>query len=474
MALQVADITLIEDFTDYTNLTTYEGASQTFAANTLYLLFVGSEDTTAGTKPVTITTTGITWVEAETFEDADLQQTCYRAVPTSGTTSTTQVEFDSQQEDCYWTIVEVDNADISGVNGANAIIQDESDSETGSSFTHTLTSAVSAGNLVICSIVSLTSRVWTSGPDQTNLTTSGGLRNSFVEYNLDADATVTATTDNTVLKIGIVLEVASGTAPTLTLPTSEVASATSLSGTVTTDADNGTLYTFVSQSIDPPTTAIHILGTGADYWDDQTVSAAGLQTISPDMTGLTEGVTYYVHYYHVSSGGGSNQVTASVASVTTLHTLELIDKTTIVTAGSFVVGQRYEILVPGTTDFTLIGAADSNIGTVFTATGVGVGDGTALHIIPCVCESTDFALGVTAELWPAGVSANKEVASSVVAIDTANTANPQYNVTFTVAPDSGSSDVVNIIYDATVGNIKSVTGGIALASGSFNDATMTC
>ena len=48
-----------------------------------------------------------------------------------------------------------------------------------------------------------------------------------------------------------------------------------------------------------------------------------------------------------------------------------------VTAGAFVVGTTYEILVPGTTDFTLIGAANSVIGTRFVATGVGVGDGTA-------------------------------------------------------------------------------------------------
>ena len=48
-----------------------------------------------------------------------------------------------------------------------------------------------------------------------------------------------------------------------------------------------------------------------------------------------------------------------------------------VTAGSFVVGTAYQILVPGNTDYTLIGAADSAAGTIFTATGAGVGTGTA-------------------------------------------------------------------------------------------------
>ena len=48
-----------------------------------------------------------------------------------------------------------------------------------------------------------------------------------------------------------------------------------------------------------------------------------------------------------------------------------------ITAGLFVVGKQYKILTSGDTDFTLIGAADSNVGTTFTATGVGAGTGTA-------------------------------------------------------------------------------------------------
>ena len=49
----------------------------------------------------------------------------------------------------------------------------------------------------------------------------------------------------------------------------------------------------------------------------------------------------------------------------------------VVTAGAFVTGREYTILVPGDTDFTLIGAANSSIGTVFTASGPGTGTGTA-------------------------------------------------------------------------------------------------
>lgn len=53
------------------------------------------------------------------------------------------------------------------------------------------------------------------------------------------------------------------------------------------------------------------------------------------------------------------------------------DGTTVITAGSFVTGMKYRIKTAGTTDFTLVGAADSTVGTVFVATGAGSGTGDA-------------------------------------------------------------------------------------------------
>lgn len=47
-------------------------------------------------------------------------------------------------------------------------------------------------------------------------------------------------------------------------------------------------------------------------------------------------------------------------------------------AGNFVIGNSYKIEYVGTTDFTLIGAANNNVGTIFVATGAGTGTGFAL------------------------------------------------------------------------------------------------
>lgn len=49
----------------------------------------------------------------------------------------------------------------------------------------------------------------------------------------------------------------------------------------------------------------------------------------------------------------------------------------IVTAGSFISNRSYKIVTTGTTDFTLLGAADSNVDTTFVANGAGSGTGTA-------------------------------------------------------------------------------------------------
>ena len=58
-------------------------------------------------------------------------------------------------------------------------------------------------------------------------------------------------------------------------------------------------------------------------------------------------------------------------------TFTITAPTTIIADNGFTVGGTYNIVSTGTTDFTLIGAANSTPGTVFTATGAGTGTGTA-------------------------------------------------------------------------------------------------
>ena len=70
-----------------------------------------------------------------------------------------------------------------------------------------------------------------------------------------------------------------------------------------------------------------------------------------------------------------------------------------ISAGSFVSGLEYTIKTPGTTDFTLIGAADSNIGTVFRATGIGTGDGVATQTADIFSLWYNKEVGYVAEVF---------------------------------------------------------------------------
>ena len=97
--------------------------------------------------------------------------------------------------------------------------------------------------------------------------------------------------------------------------------------------------------------------------------------------------------------GRSGTSGAPPVSNVTLQTSYEVVNTRIVTAGSFVINDNYKISSIGTTDFTLIGASSNTIGTIFTATGVGSGTGTADELARgglTVTTARDFANNIIA------------------------------------------------------------------------------
>ena len=97
---------------------------------------------------------------------------------------------------------------------------------------------------------------------------------------------------------------------------------------------------------------------------------------------------------------------------------------TDVTAGAFVVGNTYRIVTAGTTDYTLIGAVDSAVGTIFTATGAGAGTGTAetitgwgqLLAIDSVTAGTEMWIQLLAGVQPANNQSIEGVSSGATAL----------------------------------------------------------
>lgn len=76
-------------------------------------------------------------------------------------------------------------------------------------------------------------------------------------------------------------------------------------------------------------------------------------------------------------GNSALQFNANSQNNTAVGHLAFQNLGKVVAAGSFRVGEAYKIVSVGTTDFTTIGSANNNVGTTFTATGVGSGTGTA-------------------------------------------------------------------------------------------------
>jgi hypothetical protein len=99
---------------------------------------------------------------------------------------------------------------------------------------------------------------------------------------------------------------------------------------------------------------------------------------------------YLTSQFNITGDPGKSLVTLTVSDTTnSVGTFDQDDPTlqaydqgpgdpiSTTAAGNFNVGITYTIATTGTTDFTLIGAANNDPGTVFTATGVGTGTGTA-------------------------------------------------------------------------------------------------
>jgi hypothetical protein len=92
-----------------------------------------------------------------------------------------------------------------------------------------------------------------------------------------------------------------------------------------------------------------------------------------DQTSNTDAVVGLAFY----SGYGAKELDLDVLANSSADDVLTASGGTNVNAGSFVTSTVYIIDTVGTTDFTLIGAANNNVGTVFTATGAGTGTGVA-------------------------------------------------------------------------------------------------
>ena len=88
-----------------------------------------------------------------------------------------------------------------------------------------------------------------------------------------------------------------------------------------------------------------------------------------------------------------SKVTMAVPPTTSDMVTVVVLGTSYVNAGLFITGRQYTITTAGNTNWVSIGAANSNVGTVFTATGAGTGTGIASTTYSWSTPQTQYELG---------------------------------------------------------------------------------
>ena len=113
------------------------------------------------------------------------------------------------------------------------------------------------------------------------------------------------------------------TAPVLTSPTDAANGANASTASVTTDEANGVLYTVVTTSATTPSAAQvkagqDNTGAAAAFAGNQTVTATGIQTVSPAPSGLSVGTSYRTHFMHEDAAGNQSSVASAAGFTTTI------------------------------------------------------------------------------------------------------------------------------------------------------------
>ena len=147
----------------------------------------------------------------------------------------------------------------------------------------------------------------------------------------------------------------------------------------------------------------------------------------------------------------ANPITTTASSSTVTIAFP---NTFIVNATALVVGQQYQIVASGTTNWTSIGASSTAVGTVFTATNVGTGSGTAAIVTVALSGAASVG-GV-----PAAVLNNTFQISNISAAGFTITLPNSYKATSS-ATGGGSSVYINV-QEGSRGWGTGYTSGIAL------------
>jgi hypothetical protein len=142
--MALASTTVITASSDGTNQSSYATASGSPTANKLQLLAIANQKASAPDTP-TVTGASMTWVQIATVKnDVDnLRLTVFRALNASPGTGALTIDYaGATQQNCLWKWHEnTGNEDLTGSDGAGAVVQSVTGASSGASTTLTITLA---------------------------------------------------------------------------------------------------------------------------------------------------------------------------------------------------------------------------------------------------------------------------------------------------------------------------------------------
>ena len=139
-----------------------------------------------------------------------------------------------------------------------------------------------------------------------------------------------------------------------------------ISGYTNTSLSNLTT-TSINVSLIPDTTETLDLGSSSKRWNKLYLKGNSIDLGGAIISSSAGAVSLPAGSTIGGSNIGAVQIQSDWTQVATIT----------VASGSFIVGTSYIIASVGSTNFTLIGSANNTVGTTFSATGVGIGSGTA-------------------------------------------------------------------------------------------------
>lgn len=275
----------------------------------------------------------------------------------------------------------------------------------------------------------------------------------------------------TYLACSIALREAAGgdtTAPVLFSPACSATSATTASGSVSTDEGNGTLYAVITTSSTAPSVAQiqagqNHLGAAASWAGSQVVSSTGSKTISP--TGLTHSTTYWAHFQHRDAASNDSAVVTS-ASFTT-PALQFARPNADVTDGAWVPStgaDNYAVIAETTASDADYTSSDSNSTLRVGLSSISTPDsGTQTLRVR--------ALGSINKKLIARLIEGASTVRATVTVDPLTAAMTTYSATISGVSNYGDLDLELEVSDATSPTAPTVTFGNVGAAGTATNTT---